>query len=128
MLKHSKYVDGACFCDSLYEYQEYLLVAERGPGTLCEEARRVLQPELEPALSAGPRTYLVAQSEQREALPLESRMYASVWKRMTFRQRASTPRPERRPGVNKCESDVPAALPYSRDPAHLDCSGVLDAN
>ena len=74
MLKHSKYINDSCFCDRLSEYQEYLLVDERGRGTLCEEAHRVLQPELEPAHSAGSRMYLVAKGEQGEALPLESRM------------------------------------------------------
>ena len=57
MLKYGIYIHGDCLCDRLSENEEHLLVAERGRGALCEEARCEIQPKLEPAHSAGPRAF-----------------------------------------------------------------------
>ena len=75
-LEYCKYVHGACLCDRLVEYPEQLLVTERCRDALCGETCRVVQTELEPTRAARPRAYLVAHSQQGEALAVG---VADVW-------------------------------------------------
>ncbi len=126
-LEHGKYVHGARFCDRLAEHPEHLLVAESGCDALCGEARRVVQPELEPARASGPRAYLVAHGEQGEALAVgvadvRARRGEDDVERRVCRRRDA----ERGSGADKGGSDVQAAPSRSRDPARLDCNEALD--
>ena len=53
MPNHCKNIHGGCFCNSLAEHPEHLLVAERGRDALCGEASCIFQSPVEPTRVSG---------------------------------------------------------------------------
>ena len=79
-IKHRKNVHGAHLGDDhLAKQPQQPLIPECRRCALCSEPRRVVQPELEPACPAVPRTDLIAHRKQRDpALPTRGIAAAAI--------------------------------------------------
>ena len=126
-LKHRKYIHCTRLSDRLPKQPQQLLISKSSSGALCNEARRIVQAKLVATRATGPRSHLVAHSEQRDALAILIADIRSCRREDHIERCVSGCRDAKRGSrADERRPDVEATSSRARNPACLECDEALN--